>query len=49
MEWLNMIAEKEPYEAYILVHRINANAFGDPVLDKPGFVELREQLGFTDL
>ncbi len=49
LDWLTVIAEKEPYEAYILVHRIEANAFGDPVLDRPAFVRLREQLGFTDL
>jgi len=47
--WLERVAEKEPYEGYYNVQWIKANLYHDPVLDKPEFAALREQLGFTDL
>jgi tetratricopeptide (TPR) repeat protein len=50
LEWLRQAAEaKVPYEGYQLTldHRINF--FQEPVLDRPEFVALREQLGYTDL
>ena len=49
LEWLKVVAEKAPYEGYAQVFRIKANVFHDPILDKPAFIALREQLGFTDL
>jgi len=47
--WLERVAEKGPYEGYYNVQWIKANLYHDPVLDKPEFAALREQLGFTDL
>ena len=47
--WLRIVAEKEPYEGYALVNRIKANVFQDPVLETSEFIELRNQIGFTDL
>jgi Tfp pilus assembly protein PilF len=49
LHWLNIAAEKAPYEGYTTIHRIKANLWEDPVLDQREFLELREQLGFTDL
>jgi tetratricopeptide (TPR) repeat protein len=49
LESLKRVAEKTPYEGYNLVFRIKANIFGSAILDQPEFIELREQLGFTDL
>ena len=49
LEWLNVVAEKAPYEGINVVKRIKANVFSDPILNKPAFVELRQQLGYTDL
>jgi hypothetical protein len=50
LEWLRQAAEaKEPYEGYVLVLNHRANLFQEPILDRPEFVALREQLGFTDL
>ena len=49
-EWLSRAAEtKEPYESISVLHLLRRNNFRDPILDQPRFVELREQLGFTDL
>ncbi|MFP6829134.1 MAG: hypothetical protein VCC36_08905 [Gammaproteobacteria bacterium] len=47
--WLRIVAEKEPYKGYVLVNRIKANVFQDPVLETSEFIELRNQIGFTDL
>ena len=49
LEWLRKAAEKRPYEGFILTFRVKRNVFGSPILEKPEFVVLREQLGFTDL
>jgi len=50
LQWLTTAAEdREVYLGQNTIMRIKFNVYEDPVLDKPQFVELREQLGFTDL
>ncbi len=49
-EWLRRAVEnREPYEGYNLVHYFRRNDYSDPILAQPRFVDLRNQLGFTDL
>lgn len=49
LHWLEVAAEKrDPYEAYYSVLMLRANAFADPVLERPEFVEVRHRLGFED-
>ena len=50
LRWLRIAAEdREPYAAFNRQLAIKRNTFGNPILDKPEFIALREQLGFTDL
>ncbi len=50
LQWLTTAAEdREVYLGQNNIMRIKFNVYEDPVLDRPEFVELREQLGFTDL
>ncbi len=50
LQWLTTAAEdREVYLGQNFIMRIKFNVWEDPVLDRPEFVKLREQLGFTDL
>ena len=50
LSWLNRaVEEREVWLGQGIILRIKANTIQDPVLEKPQFAELREQLGFTDL
>ena len=48
--WLERIVEEQqPYQGTPVIVTLKQNALHNPVLEKPEFVELRNQLGFTDL
>ncbi len=50
LDWLQTIAaNKEENRPSPELTFLRVNAFSDPILDQPGFVAVRERLGFTDL
>jgi Flp pilus assembly protein TadD len=48
-EWLQRVAAKEPYEGYFNAQMLKVNLYRDPILSRPEFEALREQLHFTNL
>jgi hypothetical protein len=47
LEWLNTAAENRiPDGGFMVLWWLRANAFSDPVLEQPEFVEVRSRLGF---
>ncbi len=49
LSWLEATVERAPYDGYNIVHVLKANLWNDPVLNRPEFAELRNQLAYTDL
>ena len=47
LEWLIAAAENQmPDEGFSMLWNLRANTFGNPILDQPEFVEVRNRLGF---
>jgi len=50
LDWLERAAQvRTPDEGWTSLSIIGANALADPVLERPEFVEVRQQLGYSDL